>query len=147
MHSVYIITGTVLIIDIGPRIECLKDDNSLKLKGHETNASFNLTCYHPPPPPHQATPRTSPALLAWGWGIVWSGPVWWEGGGANQNTIFSWILQSTCHFLRGWHDGCGPQDHVFRGKNVLKFETNVCMMGTQMDFIFLQKKDWNICPV
>lgn len=34
MHSVYIITGTILIIDIGPdigpdigmRIECLKDD-------------------------------------------------------------------------------------------------------------------------
>ena len=30
MHSVYIITGTILIIDTGPdidmRIECLKDD-------------------------------------------------------------------------------------------------------------------------
>ena len=33
-----------------------------------TNAWFNFTCYHPPPP--RATLGTSPALQARGWGIV-----------------------------------------------------------------------------
>ena len=39
-------------------------------------AWFNLTCYHPP----RATPGTSPALRARGWGIFWSGLVLGLGG-------------------------------------------------------------------
>ena len=144
MHSVYIITGTILIIDIGPdigmTIECLKDDKQLKTKGHEANVSFNLICYHPPPPGNPHSRQVRP---------FWPGSGEWfeadlshgQGVGQIKNTIFSLILRSTCHFSRGLHNGCGPKDHIFRGKNVLKFETNVPMMHTQMDFIFLQKKD------
>ena len=39
-----------------------------------SNAWFNLTCYHPPPLSVQP-PGTNLALWAWGWGIVWNGPV------------------------------------------------------------------------
>jgi len=73
--------------------------------------------------------------------------------------IFSLILRSTCHFSRGLQDSCGPQDHVLlrqnagicrrvveekkpiniyvcTSKSVLKFQTNVRMMRTRMDFFF-----------
>ena len=74
MHSVYIITGTILIIDISPdigmRIECLKDDKYLKTKGHEANVSFNYFDLLPSPSPRQPSFKTSPALLAREWGIV-----------------------------------------------------------------------------
>ena len=41
---------------------------------------FNITYYHHP----LATPGTSPAIRARGWGSVWSGPVAGVGGGANK---------------------------------------------------------------
>ena len=73
--------------------------------------------------------------------------------------IFSLILRSTCYFSRGLHLGCGPQDYVFLRKNAgicrrvvgwsnlskwksvfnemfLKFETNVRMMRSRVDFSF-----------
>ena len=46
-----------------------------------------LTCYHPP------SPGTSPALQAWGWRIVWSGPVPGVGGGANKKTSSLWLCE------------------------------------------------------
>ena len=48
-----------------------------------SNARFNFTCYYPP----RATPGTSPALRARGWGNVRSGPVPGVGGGANKNIL------------------------------------------------------------
>ena len=57
--------------------------------------------------PPRATPGTSPALRALGWGIVESLLSW----GLN----FSLILCSTCHFLRDLHDGVGLET-FFNGK-------------------------------
>ena len=39
-----------------------------------------------------------------------------RGWGKFKNNL-SLILRSTCHFLRGLHDGCGPQDNVFLRAN------------------------------
>ena len=66
-------------------------------------------------PPAQATPGTSPALRARGWGIIRRGPISGLGGGENKN-IFSLILLSTRYFSRGLQDSCGPQDYVFSRK-------------------------------
>ena len=66
-------------------------------------------------PPAQATPGTSPAPRARGWGIVRRGPISGLGGGENKN-IFSLILLSTRYFSRGLQDSGGPQDYVFSRK-------------------------------
>ena len=34
-------------------------------------------------------------------------------GAVHIKNTFSLIFRSTCHFSRGLHDGCGPQDYVF----------------------------------
>ena len=90
-------------------------------------------------------------------------------GAVHIKNTFSLILRSTCHFSRGLHDGCGPQDYVFLRQNsgicrrvaeekkpiniyvciskyVLKFQTNVRMMRTRMDSFFAQDERMSLQP-
>ena len=66
-------------------------------------------------PSPRATPGTSPAIQAQGWGIVWSGLVSRMGGrGARQIENINFLL----FHLVGWHNGAGRrgEDWLFPEK-------------------------------
>jgi len=63
--------------------------------------------------PAPATPGTSLALRARGWGIVWSGPLPGVVGWDKSKISSLWFGKVMCHFSRGLHHDCGPQDYVF----------------------------------
>ena len=108
--------------------------------------------------PAPSTSGTSLAPRAREWGIVWSGPV--PGVVGWDKTIFSLILRSKCHFspLENCHFSvaASPQESrpdtstrippatqankVCIWRCVFKFQTNVRMMPSRMDF-FLQQKE------
>ena len=110
------------------------------------------------PSPLRATSGTSQALRAREWGIAWSGPV--PGVVGWDKNIFSLILRSKCHFspLENCHFSvvASPQESrpgtsirippatqankVCIWRCVFKFQTNVRMMPSRMDF-FLQQKE------
>ena len=104
--------------------------------------------------PAPATSETSLAPRAREWGIVWSGPV--PGVVEWDKTIFSLILRSKCHFspLENCHFSvaASPQESrpdtstrippatqankVCIWRCVFKFQANVRMMPTRIDFFF-----------
>ena len=64
-------------------------------------AWFNFTCCLPPPGNPRATPGTSPALLARGWG----GPIPGVGGWGKSKISSLWFCEvRACQFSRGLHD-------------------------------------------
>ena len=91
-----------------------------------------------------------------------------RGAGHIKNT-FSLILRSRTRAFGSLHDGCRPQDYVFLRQNagicrrvveekkpincyvcvskyVLKFQTNVRMMRTRMDFFSQKIKEMFLQP-
>ena len=77
-----------------------------------TDAWFNFTCYHPP----RATPGSSPALRARGWGICLKRSCPGGRGAGQIENNFSFFLWSTS--LLSGHNGAGPrkEDCLFPGK-------------------------------
>ena len=104
--------------------------------------------------PAPATSETSLAPRAREWGIVWSGPV--PGVVGWDKTIFSLILRSKCHFspLENCHFSVAASlqesrpdtstriplatqaNKVCIWRCVFKFQANVRMMPTRIDFFF-----------
>ena len=104
--------------------------------------------------PAPSTSGTSLAPRAREWGIVWSGPV--PGVVGWDKTVFSLILRSKCHFspLENCHFSvaASPQESrpdtstrippatqankVCIWRCVFKFQANVRMMPTRIDFFF-----------
>ena len=74
------------------------------------SSRFNFTCYHHP----RATPGTSPAIHARGWGSVWSGPVAGVEGGANKYLLsgFAKYVLFLARFTRLWTSRL----RIFKGK-------------------------------
>ena len=109
--------------------------------------------------PAPATSETSLAPRAREWGIVWSGPV--PGVVGWDKTIFSLILRSKCHFspLENCHFSVAASlqesrpdtstrippatqaNKVCIWRCVFKFQANVRMMPTRMDFFFCKRKN------
>ena len=123
----------------------------------------HLTCYHPPGQPLWQVQLFGPR----GGELLEAAPCWGKWVRLIKSN-FSLILRSTCHFLRGLHDGCGPQDYILllQGQTqefveewlernnfsnfkvclwryVSKFQTNMGLMRTRM-FFFWQKKNEEI---